>query len=371
MSYASVTRSKHAQSGSYTSRRVPLSSLLDGRNSSQSFAGNASASDTNINTKKWHFLRKVSQKKRRQLRSSCETEFYIALVLEDFYLWESVLEYLDYEAIDSALFVNKEWSLLVRDHGASLIVKMYERKWRADSPPLNRMYRKLPYHRVRCLCQRPRELYDQHLTTFCRRNTLENGLLEFVNDSMLRSFSRGAIGAVYARRRMDILSCAKALEKKLCYFEVTFRGSGSIGFIQLSESNSDSVKGFGTEEHIGWRNVSYGYHGNDGDFVYNEGNAPYGGEWKPFGPSWGAPDVTVDFKSDTVGCGLDYTSREIFYTLNGQFIGVAPIRALRGIHACAFSLNAFGDSAVLNGGKAPFLFDIENFCINRVRDDRE
>ena len=59
---------------------------------------------------------------------------------------------------------------------------------------------------------------------------------------------------------------------------------------------------------------------------------------------------------------MDAGNRQVFFTLNGAMIGVAPTSVLPGDYAAAVSLHAFGDRAVLNAGAAPFVFDIEAFC---------
>jgi len=60
----------------------------------------------------------------------------------------------------------------------------------------------------------------------------------------------------------------------------------------------------------GWDKQSYGYHGDDGGIFHSSGSM-----LKPFGPTYGP--------GDTVGCGIDYVSKGIFYTLNGEFLGYA------------------------------------------------
>jgi hypothetical protein len=58
----------------------------------------------------------------------------------------------------------------------------------------------------------------------------------------------------------------------------------------------------------GWDHTSYGYHGDDGGIFHGAGEME-----KSFGPSFG--------EGDTVGCGIDYVTGGIFFTLNGEFLG--------------------------------------------------
>lgn len=72
-----------------------------------------------------------------------------------------------------------------------------------------------------------------------------------------------------------------------------------------------------------------------------------------YGPRFGA--------GDTVGCGLDYARKEIFFTLNGQYLGVAfdsvvpdtPLYPTVGIDS--------RHPVSLNFGEAPFAFDLDAY----------
>ena len=60
----------------------------------------------------------------------------------------------------------------------------------------------------------------------------------------------------------------------------------------------------------GWDNNSYGYHGDDGGIFHGHGDMI-----RRFGPSFGLGDI--------VGCGLEYTTKRIFFVKNGEFLGYA------------------------------------------------
>lgn len=61
---------------------------------------------------------------------------------------------------------------------------------------------------------------------------------------------------------------------------------------------------------VGWDIDSYGYHSDDGAIFHGRGR-----QLSTYGPSFGV--------GDTVGCGIDYESRSIFFTLNGTYQGTA------------------------------------------------
>ena len=58
---------------------------------------------------------------------------------------------------------------------------------------------------------------------------------------------------------------------------------------------------------IGWKSISWGYHGDDGNFYCS-------GEGKIYGPSFTT--------GDTIGCCLNLMNNMIFYAKNGIHLGI-------------------------------------------------
>lgn len=67
------------------------------------------------------------------------------------------------------------------------------------------------------------------------------------------------------------------------------------------------------QAHTGWNLWSVGYHGDDGCIFEESGRRKYSTEHK-FGPG------------NTIGCGIDYASKEYFFTLDGNVVGMSPAK---------------------------------------------
>jgi ankyrin repeat protein len=105
-------------------------------------------------------------------------------------------------------------------------------------------------------------------------------------------------------------ACVQAIkpftpEDPLTYFEITVIDHGKRNIITFGLTFEE----FDLDALPGWKKKTIGYHGDDGQLFYNRGR----------GTPWGTRYGT----GDTVGCGVNYKTREVFFTKNGEFLGVA------------------------------------------------
>lgn len=106
---------------------------------------------------------------------------------------------------------------------------------------------------------------------------------------------------------------------------------------------------FPLDKFPGWTADSWGYHGDDG-MIY------HGSPMRRYGPKFDTGDV--------IGCCLDFQNNCVFYTRNGEFLGVAfsgvecwGPSGPRGIYPCV-GLHSVGERIRINLGKEKFVFDI-------------
>ena len=126
------------------------------------------------------------------------------------------------------------------------------------------------------------------------------------------------------------------------YYEVTLQEvtpsmKVGVGFAPLTYSLSSFP---------GWDAHSFGFHCDDGH-VYNPALSDHR---RPFGrPS----DIRL---GSTVGCGFDRKKREMFFTLDGQLLGVAVDCVSESDLYPSIGLGTANDKVAFNFGAKPFLY---------------
>uniref|UniRef100_A0A914DK08 Ran-binding protein 9 n=1 Tax=Acrobeloides nanus TaxID=290746 RepID=A0A914DK08_9BILA len=141
------------------------------------------------------------------------------------------------------------------------------------------------------------------------------------------------------------------------YFEVLIASKGLNGYmgIGLSERNVN------LNRLPGWDQISYGYHGDDGNFFASSGKGI------EYGPTFTTGDV--------VGCGINFVTREIFFTKNGINIGVAQrnIPIINDLFPTV-GMQTMDEMVDTNFGQKPFIYNIqadieaaERLTINSIR----
>ncbi|KAI2601727.1 SPRY-domain-containing protein [Hypoxylon sp. NC1633] len=126
------------------------------------------------------------------------------------------------------------------------------------------------------------------------------------------------------------------------YFEVTLLSrrrdetTVCIGF---------STKNVALNKPPGWEPESWGYHGDDGD-IYSGHNVgkPYDGQ------AFGSQDI--------IGCGVNFRTREAFFTKNGKDYKTA-FRDIKGDLYPTIGMKKAGEHIRVNFGQTKFTFDID------------
>ncbi|KAJ2157431.1 hypothetical protein GGF46_004512 [Coemansia sp. RSA 552] len=128
------------------------------------------------------------------------------------------------------------------------------------------------------------------------------------------------------------------------YFEVHVVSRGQCGYIGIGLSRA----GLSSRRLPGWDHGSWGYHGDDG---HGFGGTGHGAK---FGPQYST--------GDTVGCGMDFMRRRIFFTLNGLFLGYAfdALSSPKDLYPCV-GMRTPAEHVTANFGREPFVFDIDGY----------
>jgi hypothetical protein len=93
----------------------------------------------------------------------------------------------------------------------------------------------------------------------------------------------------------------------------------------------------------GWNAGSFGLHGDDGAIFCQAGSGdPFADRFEP---------------NDVIGCGVYWPTKEVFFSINGRFLGFAPSKVTtRRLYACVGIRNEDAKYRI-NFGSEPFRFD--------------
>ncbi|KAL5606112.1 hypothetical protein BROUX41_006120 [Berkeleyomyces rouxiae] len=137
-------------------------------------------------------------------------------------------------------------------------------------------------------------------------------------------------------------NCPVTKEVGIYYYEVKIHQSKAsenkigVGFVTKKTSLSKPP---------GWEAGSYGYHGDDGG--------------KFSGSLHGGPYHTKFSANDIIGCGVNFYTNEVFFTMNGQALGAA-FHNVTGPLYPGVGIQNPGDSVSANFGATHFVFDIDS-----------
>lgn len=129
-------------------------------------------------------------------------------------------------------------------------------------------------------------------------------------------------------------------EDGFSYFEVHVISSGARNCVAVGMVGEN----YDLTQMPGWDHHSVGLHSDDAVAFYDTGD--FGRQW---GNRYGA--------GDTMGCGIVWETGEVFYALNGEFLGVSHRVTCASSLRAAIGLTAPGAHVKFNFGAKPFLFD--------------
>jgi hypothetical protein len=259
--------------------------------------------------------------------------------------------------------VSKQWYQALED--PKIWEEFYCVTWRDGKKLPDRLKCQMPLDHIKSMCKQ-RATLQVSLSCRAKNWTRSNGNIFVHNDSLdSRAFVSGGIESIRTENSLTPMFLGQ-LNQGIVYFEAKIRGCGSVGFASISSYTERISYGFGSDLHVGWESVSYGYHGDDGSFYWNDDQGRQGGNCIPFGPTWGEPRVGRRHLCDIaiVGCGYGIFNQrnQMFYTLNGHFLGFVPMEILPNrLYAGAVTLHQLGDSVEFNFGRNGFEFDLETF----------
>ncbi|KIW08834.1 uncharacterized protein PV09_00763 [Verruconis gallopava] len=129
------------------------------------------------------------------------------------------------------------------------------------------------------------------------------------------------------------------------YYEVTVGTKQKENAVQISVGFSGHK--VTARRMPGWEPDSYGYAADDGCLLLGNSNSP-----KKYGPPYGNGDV--------IGCGINFNKNHIFFTKNGNHLGIAVTNIRHDRMYPAVGLKRADDNVRVNFGQSQFVFDIDS-----------
>lgn len=128
----------------------------------------------------------------------------------------------------------------------------------------------------------------------------------------------------------------------LYYFEVEIKQKSKDTAIAVGFSTSEAS----LERLPGWETHSWGYHGDDGKMFFGEHSG------RNYGHTFGAGDV--------IGCGVNFSTCQAFFTRNGLDLGICFRELKRDVklYPTIGMKKHSGALVTANFGQRPFVFDI-------------
>eukprot|EP00698_Gefionella_okellyi_P020905 TRINITY_DN6657_c0_g1_i1.p1 TRINITY_DN6657_c0_g1~~TRINITY_DN6657_c0_g1_i1.p1 ORF type:complete len:398 (-),score=96.07 TRINITY_DN6657_c0_g1_i1:1260-2453(-) len=147
------------------------------------------------------------------------------------------------------------------------------------------------------------------------------------------------------------LQCIPGCNVPVGYYEVTILELGAAG---CTVAVGVAPEGFcGRGHQPGWSANSYGFHGDDGCVFWNTSDDQTLCHQQPVSGGFNTGDV--------IGCGLLYSSKELFVTRNGALLGVVAT-AVTGAHWPTVGIASMSESVHVNFGVEPFVFNVWAFA---------
>lgn len=275
-------------------------------------------------------------------------------------VWLRLFSLLDYDTLEQCERVCREWKSLLKN--THFWCEYYALQWRGGVP-LPKIYRTLSYSLIKKAVLQRVTLSTQ-LSTHATPRLSSNGNWFVVNESICSNFYGETVESVRSEQPLEPLKLCSSTQGSVCYFEAAIQGAASIGIASISSISERITYGLDSSNHVGWFPTSYGFHSDDGKVHYNDGTSRPGGQCLEYSRPWGS---TVSLRDRTrhctvVGCCLIPERSQVFFTINGSFLGFVSVSVAPGReYAAAVSLHHNGDSAELNFGRTPFLYDIEHY----------